>query len=77
MLELAVKQSPSHGSVSLKLLGSQRSEISLAGRQSLLRVLTESGSALTDCTRIQKSQHAYRKKYFYQRFLVWEDAMYL
>jgi len=68
MLELAVKQIPSHGGVSLELLGSQRSQISIARRQALLSVLVESGSALTDCMRIEKTQSTYRTKCFYQGF---------
>lgn len=68
MLELAVKQSPSHGSVSVKLLGSQRSQISVARRQSLLSVLMESGSALTDCMRIENHSMPIEKSVFTKGF---------
>lgn len=46
MLKLTEKQCPSHDCVSAKLLGSQRSQISVARRQLQLNVVVESGSAL-------------------------------
>lgn len=48
-------------------------------QESLLRVLMASGSTWTDWLRIWKLQNAYRKKdkYFYQKFLAWESAMYV
>lgn len=68
MLELAVKQSPHHGSVSPNPLDSQRSEISVARRQLPLSVLVERGTALTDWMWIQKSQHDYKKSIFTKHF---------
>lgn len=68
MLQLAVKQSPSQGSVSLKLLGSQRSQIPLARRQLPLSVLMESGSALTDRMRVQNHGMPIEKSIFTKGF---------